>query len=31
VEGNILPRDSASYIIQCLEEGNPKPAADDQQ
>jgi len=21
VEGNILPRDSASYIIQCLEDG----------
>jgi hypothetical protein len=31
VDANILPRDSASYIIQCLEEGSPKPAADDLQ
>jgi hypothetical protein len=30
VDANILPRDSASYIIQCLEEGSPRPAADDQ-
>jgi hypothetical protein len=31
VAANVLPRDSASYIIQCLEEGSPKGATDDQQ
>jgi hypothetical protein len=31
VDANILPRDSASYIIQCLEEGSARPAADDKQ
>ena len=28
---NVLPRDSASYVIQCLEEGGSKPAPDGQQ
>ena len=31
VAANVLPRDSASHIIQCLEESGHKPAADDQQ
>jgi hypothetical protein len=26
VTANVLPRDAASYIIQCLEEGGHKPA-----
>jgi hypothetical protein len=29
VEANVLPRDSASYVIQCLEESGVSPAADD--
>ena len=31
VTANVMPRDAASYIIQCLEESGQKPAADDQQ
>lgn len=31
VMANVLPRDSTSWIIQCLEESGHKPAADDQQ
>jgi hypothetical protein len=30
VTANVLPRDAASYIIQCLEEGGQKPASDGQ-
>lgn len=29
VEAQILPRDSAAYIIQCLEQGGSAPTADD--
>ena len=31
VAANVLPRDSTSWIIQCLEESGHKPAADGQQ
>jgi hypothetical protein len=31
VDANVLPRDSASYVIQCLEESGVSPAPDDKQ